>query len=351
MIDALDGSKIRQDSSKALSSPLAFTMTVPNATPNREPISLAPLNPDDGIEEESHIFATLRYDPILIKSPQNTAASFNRPCPFYLLEHQWTRLQVANWSTSFYRKPGESQIGYGGPSNFWHGLLQAVYHWLELHLDERGEPLRIKIRSYVGGRVTTDIRPSFHVPLSSLFVSSLGVPDQLEKTVWTVVLDIEPTEATESTMYKTSDRSPYGRARANAGIMELYAPKEVLMYNPAGEILDGSQSTPYFYRDGRWVTPTSSCGGLQGTTRRWALENGHCIEGTVSKDSVTPGEMVWLSNAVKGFFTATVVDREDGMAGDDTSKQEQQQYIEQQLANGIVPSHSDRWTRLRSAGA
>jgi len=49
---------------------------------DRETISLDPINPDDGVEEEPYIFATLRYDPILTKSAENTKASFNRPCPF-----------------------------------------------------------------------------------------------------------------------------------------------------------------------------------------------------------------------------------------------------------------------------
>ena len=301
---------------------------------DRETISLDPINPDDGVEEEPYIFATLRYDPILTKSAENTKASFNRPCPFYLLEHQWTRLQVANWSTSFYRKP-EAQKGAGGPSAFWYGLLSAVKHWRESHPNERAQSLRIKLRSYISGRITTDIRPHYYVPLSSLFVKALGHPEQITKSDWTVVLDIHPTEITESTMYKTSDRSPYGRARANAGLLELMAPKEVLMYNPEGAILDGSQSTPYFYRGGRWLTPNSSSGGLQGTTRRWALENGLAVEGVVWKDSVQIGEVIWFSNAVRGFFVATVIARDDGLAENTVSKQEQQRKIEKELADGI----------------
>ena len=95
-----------------------------------------------------------------------------------------------------------------------------------------------------------------------------------------------------------------------AGIPTLTTLKEVLLYNPDNEILDGSTSTPYFYRDGRWVTPASASGGLQGTTRRWALENGLCVEGTIDKDSVEIGEIVWFSNAVKGFFHGVMVPRD-----------------------------------------
>ena len=271
-------------------------------------ISLAPMTADDE-SEESYIFATLLYDKALSQSPENTAASFNRPCPFYLLEHQWTRLQVANWCTSFYRKE-EQPNSTNGPSNFLYGLVSAVQQWQKLHPEEEAESLRIKIRSYISGRITTEIRPAVRTPLSSLFKSTFAVPDQRSESEWTVVIDNQPTQATESTMYKTSDRFPYGRARAQAGIPTLATKKEVLLYNTANEILDGSTSTPYFYREGRWVTPTSSCGGLQGVTRRWALENGLCVEGSILKDSLKYGELVWFSNGVKGFFLGMLVPRE-----------------------------------------
>ncbi|KAK4540371.1 hypothetical protein LTR36_009228 [Oleoguttula mirabilis] len=100
-------------------------------------------------------------------------------------------------------------------------------------------------------------------------------------------------------MYKTNDRAPYDRARATAGIKSYPEPKEVLLYNMAHEILDGSLATPYFRRGERWITPASACGGLQGTSRRWALEKGLCIEGTVKTDELLDGEEMWLSNGAQ----------------------------------------------------
>lgn len=288
-------------------------MTASDAGPGPKPInfveiSLAPMDADDG-SNESFIFTTLLYDKLLIQSPENAAASFNTPCPFYLLEHQWTRLQVANWCTSYYRK-GEPSNGCGGPSNFLHGLSRSVRQWQEQNRNQNAESLRIKIRSYISGRITTEIQPARRAPLTTLFKTTFGAPDQISECDWTVVLDCQATEATESTMYKTSDRFPYGRARAMAGIESLSVTKEVLLYNTENDIMDGSIATPYFYRNGRWVTPISSCGGLQGTTRRWALENGLCVEGTISKDDLKSGEPVWLSTGVKGFFAAKLVPRD-----------------------------------------
>jgi branched-subunit amino acid aminotransferase/4-amino-4-deoxychorismate lyase len=253
---------------------------------------------------DPYIFATVRYDPTLLHSSQNTKASFNRPSPFYLLEHQWTRLQVANWCSSFYRTE-PVQNTYSNPTAFLHSLLTAVKQWHSSHPNERPECLRIRIRCYVSGRIETIIgHPETVRPTNFLFPPSFGIPDQLPKTNWTIVLDVQATEISESTMYKTSDRKPYARPRVAAAIPDIATPKEVLLYNPEGHILDGSQSTPFFYRNGKWTVPNASSGGLQGTTRRWALENGLAVEDAVCKDSLEVGEVVWLSNAVWGFFYA-----------------------------------------------
>ena len=41
--------------------------------------------------EEPFVWSTSRYDAQLIHSPENTAASCNKPSPFYIFEHHWTR--------------------------------------------------------------------------------------------------------------------------------------------------------------------------------------------------------------------------------------------------------------------
>lgn len=65
--------------------------------------------------------------------------------------------------------------------------------------------------------------------------------------------------------------------------------------------MEGTLTTPYFFRDGRWITPAEECGGNRGTTRRWALDAGLCEEGVLRRESVREGEVVWLSNGVRGF--------------------------------------------------
>ena len=102
------------------------------------------------------------------------------------------------------------------------------------------------------------------------------------------------------TKHKTTAREPYSEARRLCRA-QLSTTTEVLVCNVRGEVMEGTLSTPYFWRDGRWVTPAAECGGNLGTTRRWALEQGLAVEGVVHRDKVREGEIVWLSNGVRGF--------------------------------------------------
>lgn len=70
-------------------------------------------------------------------------------------------------------------------------------------------------------------------------------------------------------------------------------------------IMEGSITTPYFWRHERWVTPDA--GGHAGTTRRYALEKGLCVTDRLSVVSVQEGETLLLSNGVIGWVRGRVV--------------------------------------------
>lgn len=240
------------------------------------------------------VFTTVRWDPMLTASAENTAASCHTPCPIYMLEHHWTRLQVAKWSTSFARS---------SPAELLRQLLVAVQQWLLKNPGAKPEALRLKHRVFADSRTITDISPVPRIPMSQLFPDTLGLPpDPPPSQEWEVCLNDIPTEVSETTMYKTSERHFYDRARHVAGIQSYTERREVLLFNPEHEVMDGSISSAYFWRNGQWVTPQSISGGQQGTTRRWALQKKLCVEDAVSVDGLRDGEVVWLSNASKGYF-------------------------------------------------
>lgn len=99
----------------------------------------------------------------------------------------------------------------------------------------------------------------------------------------------------------------YEGARTRLGIKEWTERREVLLISTKdGEIMEGTLTSPYLWRDGSWVTPSASSGGQIGTTRRWALEKGFCKEGVVKVDSLVEGEECWISNGVRGFHAGIV---------------------------------------------
>ncbi|OAL39639.1 hypothetical protein AYO20_01036 [Fonsecaea nubica] len=85
--------------------------------------------------------------------------------------------------------------------------------------------------------------------------------------------------------------------------------REVLLFNDDGLVTEASLSAVYFLRRSgarRWVTPRSDAGGMHSVTRLYALEACWCDEDTVPVQDVQDGEVVWLSNAVRGFFPGVV---------------------------------------------
>ncbi|KAI1608753.1 aminotransferase [Exophiala viscosa] len=141
-----------------------------------------------------------------------------------------------------------------------------------------------------------------HIPLDAR--SSGFSPDSRYSIV---SVDSLPTTPGRYTMYKTTYRAPWDRARERTGITKC-APgeREVLLFNPKHEIMEASLCTVYFYRQRQWVVPASDTGGMQSVTKTWALEAGLCVEGLIKVDELQDGEAVWLSNALRGFFPGKI---------------------------------------------
>ena len=118
---------------------------------------------------------------------------------------------------------------------------------------------------------------------------------------WEVIPDTQRTTPSPFTSYKTTSRDMYMSARERVGIKDMADKKEVLIVSDSGEIMEGSLTTIYLFRNGRWVTPPESSGGQIGTTRRWALRQGWCVEEVINVESLVESEQCWISNGVRGF--------------------------------------------------
>jgi hypothetical protein len=170
------------------------------------------------------------------------------------------------------------------------GGLRRLSEFLTTSLDPKQQtPQRVKVTITEGGELRCDASVVPDTPLVNLFprqlpelgTSASGASGLPSKDVeYEVVLDSTRTNKSEYTHFKTSQREGYDTARQRAGI-KLGDLKEVLLVETAdGGIMEGSTTTPYFWRSGRWVTPpvaprfssADGSGGNDGTTRRWSLE-------------------------------------------------------------------------------
>jgi 4-amino-4-deoxychorismate lyase len=277
---------------------------------------------------EFQLFTTLRYDPLLIPLASNTEAwdrDLPSGSPFYMLPYHRDRmLQAAEhfgWNVAASRIRGPVGLTY---------LLEELSKVIDT---KSAEPLRVKALLDPDGNVKVESTP-LQVLLSphTLFPARLppppprsesevgpnrltggplksrdvqGYPEMDEP--WVVVLDPGRTNPSPQTTYKTTSRDMYTEARDRADIKTFNEKKEVLLVsNRDQEIMEGSLTSVYFWRDGRWTTPPVSSGGQRGTTRRWALEKGLCVEGAIKADSLIDGEECWISNGARGFIWGCV---------------------------------------------
>jgi len=259
----------------------------------------------------SHLFTTLRYDPGLREDANNTAVCGGAASPVYMMAYHHDRLREAA-AAMVASRPGIEHrwlLNLEQPEQIAHVCAAHVQpEASNMGSEDRGTASgawRCAVYLSIDGAISVKSAPAKQTVQPLLFPTSL---DSFGKPLWTVVMDSQTTEPSLATSFKTSDRDMYNRAREAADISSPLHTKEVLLYSTSDLIMDGSITTPYFFREGGWVTPPTSSGGQLGVTRRWSLQHGLCSEGTVSRHSVEDGETVWLSNAFRGFFPATFRD-------------------------------------------
>ncbi|KAI1270065.1 aminotransferase [Xylariaceae sp. FL1019] len=261
------------------------------------------------MEEEFQIFSTIRWDPNLLNAPQAgyRDVGWNQsPSPIYMLDfHRDRMLRAAqHWG---WERGVDTLAGDQGLRTF-----EAFLRKEAEHANSKG-PLRVKALLNKDGSLGVIIADTPPVSLERLFPSSLST-ELLDGPGFTVEIDNTSTTRSPFTHYKTTSRRMYDEARTRSRAVAA-GPGEVLLVNADdGSVMEGSITTPYFWRNNRWVTPPVSrdfstkvgSGGNSGTTRRWALERNLVAEKTILANSIVDGERIWLSNGLKGFFHGTM---------------------------------------------
>lgn len=254
------------------------------------------------------IISSLRYDPCLAEAVAYNADNYPDPknSPYYLLAYHRDRLIAA-----------AHHFGWKDASNWLQRDLESFESFLDESIPDRSKPWRLRIVVDVNGKGSVDVNPTAMIdPLNLL------IPSHTSSTppVWRVYIDSQHILPSGFTTHKTTARDNYTAARLRAGINSPAETAEVLLINPKGEVMEGSITTPYFRRrrpnsmpsgqnsaEPAWITPPLSSGGNAGTSRRYALSQGFCMEQTIFKEDLVDGEECWLSNGVRGFMLGVVV--------------------------------------------
>lgn len=137
-------------------------------------------------------------------------------------------------------------------------------------------------------------------------IGDLGRDSHESSQPWTVFVDTHCTRTKDLLPLienKTTSRSHYTEpmTRCRAAIKDC---QEVLLYNEREEVTEGTITNVIFRRGGRYVTPSASCGLLDGVVRRSLLDRGKIHESIIHKDDLIDGELLHLCNAVRGVFPA-----------------------------------------------
>jgi 4-amino-4-deoxychorismate lyase len=239
-------------------------------------------------DEPFDLFTSLRYDPALAKVPstdlKHAGWNFDNASPWYMLGfHRDRMLRAAThwkWDLAVAAISGEE-----GLARLDRAMSAAVATKGEGH-----RPLRVKVVLHKAGQMDYEISAVPETPLVNLFPLRLppatpgdGInrgADAKKDVVYTVTLDTAVTCRSEYTHFKTTRRQMYDDARQRAGIQLGEKMEVLIIQKEVGTVMEGSTTTPYFWRGNRWVTPPvahkysvdDGSGGQDGTSRRWALE-------------------------------------------------------------------------------
>ncbi|KAF7542318.1 hypothetical protein G7Z17_g11680 [Cylindrodendrum hubeiense] len=265
------------------------------------------------MNDEFSIFTSLRYDPRLLEVPGKGLIgggwNVENESPLYMLDfHRDRMLRAAEhwkWQAAINALAGDD-----GLRNLNRLLQEEVG-------SSQTDPLRLRIVISREGEIEIEKAHTAERPLENLVPERLPPPESSpsesvprREGQFTLLVDHGVTPRSEYTHYKTTKRDMYDSARKRANISPTDA-KELLVINKEdGSVMEGTIATPYFWRDGQWVTPPvatnfswdDGSGGQDGTSRRWALLRGLATEQVVGADSLVDGEECWISNGVRGFI-------------------------------------------------
>ena len=85
---------------------------------------------------------------------------------------------------------------------------------------------------------------------------------------------------------------------------------EVLFFNTGDKLSEGSGSNVFFTKNEKIYTPSKKCGLLEGTVRKFIINNFDVTEGVFSKEDLMSADSVFLTNSIMGIMkVSSIYDR------------------------------------------
>ena len=86
---------------------------------------------------------------------------------------------------------------------------------------------------------------------------------------------------------------------------------EVLFFNTENKLAEGSTANIFFLRNERVYTPSSECGLLEGTIRKFVIDNFEVIEGKFSRKDLLGADSAFLTNSVMGIMKISAIEHKN----------------------------------------
>ena len=134
-----------------------------------------------------------------------------------------------------------------------------------------------------------------------VLMTAVALPDEVE--VATAITSDCP----------VNERSPLAQVKCtsyaeNIVLLRESGVDEVIRANTLGELCEGCLSNVFFVKEGRIYTPSLDSGCLPGVMRAHLMSRVEVEEGRWAIEILKEAEEVWLSNAIRGLRSLSVLD-------------------------------------------
>jgi para-aminobenzoate synthetase/4-amino-4-deoxychorismate lyase len=137
-------------------------------------------------------------------------------------------------------------------------------------------------------------------------IEATSTPLDLVPGEWTFRISPVNVQSSDALLrHKTSRREMYEAEYAGA---VARGADEVVFVNERGELTEGSRTNIFVEVDGRLLTPSVSCGLLEGCLRAELIDQGRCMETMLTPKDMVRASAIFLGNSLRGLVPAVVAD-------------------------------------------